>query len=941
MYIKNSRFETALDTSGTIYVPSKDGTEVYVFDREGYHLQTLDALSGTVRYTFDYDLTCTETINGNSYDTRAVSSITDRFGRTTTITRDVDCAATAITSPNGVVTYLQTDAQGNLSSVSEPNSASVRHAMTYYSDQKGLLQSIIDPKEGVKRVYYTDEGMFEREIDALGYQKTLLQSSSNPAVKMFFSAEGIKTEYKTTDNGKEVTFADGTKNVQEHKDGGDVVTYADGTKVTTKKTMDDRLGGSAEHVTSHTVATGDIDAYTMTVDREVDMTDTDEVPDDDVPLVFKFDKITDTVVKNGRTNTVTLTNNYDGTYTEEYLAPAPAQHTRSFTALFDDKGRLLERSSSGVTEPVEFAYYDAVNDPEGAKYKIGAITQGTENDTRRKILVTYYNETNSGTGAFKGAVSSVSRLVDVDGSTEKFLTTLYYYDSHGWGSSITELDENDDPIGTIEYGYDANGNVISVTPMNDVDHFFFYNALDRADYYQPPAISGVQMKTHYAYDKDGRVSDIIKPDDKWIHFRYATMSDGYTGNDLTGKLQAVLVDNVEKVTYTYESTGGKKLSTITTADDTSTLTYGYNGALLASEAWSGAVIGTVTRTYNTDFKVTKLTVAGTEIDYTYTSDPAGLLTVAEDLSIGRDEDTGRVTTTTLGSVGTEISYDADYGDLYSYDISGSATDYGYAIDERDNLGRITERTESIGGTPTTYTYTYDEAGRLESVYDGTTTKSYEYDENGNRETYLENSTPVATATYDDQDRMLTYGSNTYTYTLNGDLYTKVAGGNTTTYTHDPFGNLTSVTLPNSTVISYVYDGRNRLLARKTNGTVDYKLIYAGQLAPVAKLDGNNSVLETYVYATGSNSPDYIINGGVNYRVVKDHLGSMRMIVRATDGAVVKSVKYDEFGKVLTESGAFDTIFGFAGGIRDTDTGLTKFGARWYDPETGRWLEKEP
>ncbi len=34
-------------------------------------------------------------------------------------------------------------------------------------------------------------------------------------------------------------------------------------------------------------------------------------------------------------------------------------------------------------------------------------------------------------------------------------------------------------------------------------------------------------------------------------------------------------------------------------------------------------------------------------------------------------------------------------------------------------------------------------------------------------------------------------------------------------------------------------------------------------------------------------------------------------------------------------------FGFAGGLYDPDTGLVRFGARDYDPATGRWTAKDP
>src|SRR5207247_9306010 len=42
-------------TSSDLLVPSKDGSEVYVFSNLGRHLRTLDALTGAVKYQFAYD----------------------------------------------------------------------------------------------------------------------------------------------------------------------------------------------------------------------------------------------------------------------------------------------------------------------------------------------------------------------------------------------------------------------------------------------------------------------------------------------------------------------------------------------------------------------------------------------------------------------------------------------------------------------------------------------------------------------------------------------------------------------------------------------------------------------------------------------------------------------------------------------------------------------
>jgi RHS repeat-associated protein len=51
--------------------------------------------------------------------------------------------------------------------------------------------------------------------------------------------------------------------------------------------------------------------------------------------------------------------------------------------------------------------------------------------------------------------------------------------------------------------------------------------------------------------------------------------------------------------------------------------------------------------------------------------------------------------------------------------------------------------------------------------------------------------------------------------------------------------------------------------------------------------------------------------------------------------------YDEWGRVTFDSNPGFQPFGFAGGLYDRDTGLVRFGARDYDPETGRWTAKDP
>jgi RHS repeat-associated protein len=96
-----------------------------------------------------------------------------------------------------------------------------------------------------------------------------------------------------------------------------------------------------------------------------------------------------------------------------------------------------------------------------------------------------------------------------------------------------------------------------------------------------------------------------------------------------------------------------------------------------------------------------------------------------------------------------------------------------------------------------------------------------------------------------------------------------------------------------------------------------------------------------VYAGGVNVPALMVTPTATYRLVTDHLGSVRRVVDVATGAVVQELEYDAWGRVLLDTSPGLQPFGFAGGLYDPDTGLVRFGARDYDAETGRWTAKDP
>jgi RHS repeat-associated protein len=85
----------------------------------------------------------------------------------------------------------------------------------------------------------------------------------------------------------------------------------------------------------------------------------------------------------------------------------------------------------------------------------------------------------------------------------------------------------------------------------------------------------------------------------------------------------------------------------------------------------------------------------------------------------------------------------------------------------------------------------------------------------------------------------------------------------------------------------------------------------------------------------------MIRNGTTYRFVTDEVGSVRLVVNTSDGTTAQRIDYDPFGKVVSDSNPGFQPFGFAGGLYDPDTGLTRFGARDYDSDTGRWASKDP
>jgi RHS repeat-associated protein len=260
---------------------------------------------------------------------------------------------------------------------------------------------------------------------------------------------------------------------------------------------------------------------------------------------------------------------------------------------------------------------------------------------------------------------------------------------------------------------------------------------------------------------------------------------------------------------------------------------------------------------------------------------------------------------------------------------------------RDKLGRITTKVEMIQGVTKTYDYAYDPAGRLDTVtIDGILEADYDYDLNGNR---LSKTTPggTETGTYDDQDRMLTYGGAIYTYTANGEMQSKTDGQGVTTFAYDVFGNLLGISLPEGAEIGSILDSKNRRVGKSVGGVLTQQFLWQSRLAPAAELDGAGNLVSRFVYAARSNVPDYIVRAGEEFRVIYDHLGTPRLVIGSTSGVVVQRVDSDDWGVLLAVTSPGWQPFGFSGGLLGLTTGHVRFGTRDLQNVSGGWMTRDP
>lgn len=874
---------TQLDPERLMIV-SSDGSEVYIFDNQGKHLETKRALTGATKYTFSYGAS------------GKLDQIVDEVGHQTIFSRDD--YSVKIQTPFGQVTSLNLNGEGQISSITNPQNETYR--MTY-KPNTDLLETFVKPEGQTSYFIYDSEGKLRKDLghggDFSGFLRFLLPTERKLER---YTALGRLTTYGSRSDGS-VTF----RNRREPS--GFETEYGEGANGFYSRNSQAEIGSVSDHDPKFGELLSYISESYLTIEgiRSTTRYSKSVNPIPQAPNYFNFDTITESMSIDGESPAEVVT--YNNANKMFIVTSAEGAVVKT---IIDAQERPLS-TQLGNDLPIVYSYNGA-----------GLLTNVSQGS--HTLQSNYYNNL----GLLSRTVNATNSYVD------------FTYDLAG---RIVKKEFSNGSAFLM--AYDKNGNLKKITPPNRPQHQFFLNGFELVETYRPPEVTGLVAKdTIYSYNLDRQITNIVRPDQQSAVFKYDVYSGllrnielargNYIFSYKSDSNLASEITSPDGIKNNFEYYGPfLKSETYTNLGNSYTIgTISYN--FDSQHRISGRAIDKVGSRkresrylYNKDGMLKQ--VGDLELTYTY---PSGRLasTKLDKIEDRREYDTsGRLAL-------YEAIFDKDgyrHKTLYSYRLS------------RDTQGRIIRKIESVSGKTEIYDYSYDEVGRLKEVLqNGRRYSKYFYDPNGNRYQGLTGGRHF-TASFDNQDRIQTYNSNSaisnqYFYNENGDtLLVKGSGKLARKYSYDAMGMISSIGSGDSN-ISFKYDGLGRIVQTESSFGKIYR-IYQDDLKIAAEYSSRSGDYKVFNYGTGINVPDYLVWGEKNYRYVLDHLGSPRLVVDAKLGTIVQKIDYNDLGEIVLDTNPGFQPYGFAGGIYDQMAKLVKFGTRYYDPGMGRWISKDP
>lgn len=940
------RYDAALVKSGSSYVYTRRGNQLFTFDVASGHLTAETDLPGS-KATPAYQTTLAYDGSGR------LATVTDPAGRRYTLTWTGN-HITGLTDTAGRQVTYGYDAVGDLTDVygagttRSPVLKDDDHAKYTY-DGNHLMTSMRSPANfggpatAVTSMAYDSAERVRTQTDANGHTTTFT-----------YGPDGGLAAGQTL-----VTDPAGHRKLDTYQNGllvSETLGYGTADAGTTAYTYDPVTLG----VTTRTDADGHLETFTYddhgnkTSESDALGFTTDYAYDDAGNLV-------ETVDRNG----VATVNQYD----QAGHVPAAAVGERVLTSTTVTQANNVVESTTGNFGPAPVRtvnhYYDDAAHP-GDRTR----TVDPAGKTTTSVFDAFGDQTSSTDGAGDKTLSGYDtatglRTSTVSGNGVAAGTaagctppangcTTYAHDAHGRVTATT------DPLGhTTSATYDADGDKTSVT---DANHHTTTSAFDPAGQlvkvtqadnttqttdYNPDGtiadtVDGLNAVTTFGYDGQGRRNSRTDAGHRTSAVHIGPAGRVVTATDPAGRVTTTGYDAAGRVTsvsysdgktpgagYGYDPAGHR--TSMTDGTGTTTWTYDVFGEVTAQVQGSGAKVA---YGYDDNGNRTSILYPGQTTPVAQTFDDAERLATVTDwngnkTTFGYDGDSALKTTAYPNGTTVANGYD-DSGALTSTTAATGATTVVSMTFGRDAVGQLAART--IGAASQTFGHSVRE--QLSS--DGTT---------GYAEDAANNPVTVGAATqaFDPAGRLCwslasgtvsnpscgTVPPNATSYAFD-DLGERTAAG-ATTYGYDQAGRLTGVT--GATSATYGYNGDNLRISKTTGGSTA-TFVWDAASTPNLLSDGTNS----YLYGP-SGLPIEQLGGGGSFWYVHDQIGSTTALLTAA-GAVAGSYAYTPYG-LVTATGTARTPLQYTGQYTDAESGLVYLRARYYDPGTALFLTVDP
>jgi RHS repeat-associated protein len=780
--------------------------------------------------------------NGNRLDITA-NGITSSTGLSVPFVRDAQGRITSITDPQGNVYQYGYDENGNLASVTYPN---LPTPSTYTYDSNHLYLSGTDMRgNALPSTGYYSAG----DTDPNGLPlNNRLKSVTDALNETTTYAYDLKTNTTT------ITYPpDASNNVGSatmvYSGLGDLLSSTDPLSQKTTNVYD-----AKRNLTSVTDPLGNVTSYTYDVNGNRTSTTypaTGTSTNTTSTTAFnQFGEPTQTKDELGNIRTF----NYDVNFNPQSVT--------------DSQGTLASFAfNPNGTMQLGAVGYDIGAQPSMAsKFNYDANGNlGSRTDALGRITSYTYDSLGH----------KVSMIEPVpSGSTAAAATTTYQYDAFG------NLTQTTAPLGRVTSSvYDANGNKTSDKDARGNLTTYKYDALNRL------------IETDYA---DGTKAT------KTYDFRGNVVTETDQGGhgtqhqyDLAGRqisvTQAYGTDSAQTTTYAYDA-AGRKTSETDALGHTTTYTYDAAGNLTAISGVKGNL------QYGYDNARNRVTVTDGNRNTTNYQYDARKRLIETDYPDGTKKINGYDGPGNL----TSVTDQAGHVVQYNYDAANQLQTV-VQVNSPNSPANTTVVGYDADGNPITLqdanlhtsTSSFDLLGELtgKTLPDATLTETRQYDQNGNLTSLTHFNGVTTTYTYDNLNRLQSRTTPgevpvSFTYTATGKRQTMTDASGTTTYSYDSMDRLTTKATPEGT-LSYTYDTAGNLASMASNHTNGVSATYGyddlNRLTSVVDANLAGAGTTAYTYDTANNLGTVTYPNGIHTGFTYDQLNRVSTAVSQVAG----------------------------------------------------------